>query len=421
MGGVVEAKLIKMCLSGYTPSGHARSDPIIHQSCPSDHIHTFYGPQNFHPQTSYEDMRDTPSKFSTTPFVENQSLYWHPTIYRVTTNNNGKKTYIRAETTEMTPYYRWDDSKTNTAFPPKFRMIAHSNDDGADRGQLDGEFNLSTECCQYNEDKDEVECDWWTKLHLPRKKCDYLEIVFAMPTCWNGESLGDDNDHKDHMRYTINGRVDGPCPNGYPHRFPQIQVTMSIIEYQGGTYQLSDEQSTVWHVDFFNGWKEDTLQDILDNCEATKPDDDDENLDYNPPCSCTPEEGIDDFLTFNENNPRSAVCDVDVLKLIIDEAVDVVSDTLPRGTCQGSNVIPKSWTEVTDDLYQCKKENVCVDTTTTFSANKRKRSCSWVEKRQRQHVVPRVVLPSTVLKHAVRVRNTRVSMYPKDSILTMVI
>jgi hypothetical protein len=89
--------MVKMCLFYPNPSGHARSDPIINQQCASGHVHTvsqmkspmrhimhtfahllsqFYGPQNFHPNTSYEDIRDTPAKFSSTPYVENQSLYW---------------------------------------------------------------------------------------------------------------------------------------------------------------------------------------------------------------------------------------------------------------------------------------------------------------------------------------------------------
>jgi len=74
-------QLVKMCLSGYRPSGYARSDPIISQNCVSDHVHTFYGPLNFHPNTTYEDIRDTPAHFSTTPFVENQSLYWVSIYY----------------------------------------------------------------------------------------------------------------------------------------------------------------------------------------------------------------------------------------------------------------------------------------------------------------------------------------------------
>ena len=33
-------KMVKMCLFYPAPSGHARSDPIITQTCPSDHVHT---------------------------------------------------------------------------------------------------------------------------------------------------------------------------------------------------------------------------------------------------------------------------------------------------------------------------------------------------------------------------------------------
>lgn len=68
--------MVKMCLFYGSPSGHARTDPIITQSDLSDHVHTFYGPLNFHPETSNDDLRNTSSNLSTSPFVENQSLYW---------------------------------------------------------------------------------------------------------------------------------------------------------------------------------------------------------------------------------------------------------------------------------------------------------------------------------------------------------
>ena len=34
------ANLVKMCLFYGGPSGHARSDPILNQTCASDHVHT---------------------------------------------------------------------------------------------------------------------------------------------------------------------------------------------------------------------------------------------------------------------------------------------------------------------------------------------------------------------------------------------
>ena len=75
-----QQNLVKMCLFYDNPSGHARSDPIINQQCTSSHVHTFYGPQAFHPSTTYQDLLSTPSSLNTSPFVENKSLYWHPAI-----------------------------------------------------------------------------------------------------------------------------------------------------------------------------------------------------------------------------------------------------------------------------------------------------------------------------------------------------
>jgi hypothetical protein len=69
-------QMVKMCLFYENPSGHARSDPIINQQCASDHVHTFYGPMDFHPDTTYEDLLNTPPEHSSSPIIENQSLYW---------------------------------------------------------------------------------------------------------------------------------------------------------------------------------------------------------------------------------------------------------------------------------------------------------------------------------------------------------
>ena len=157
-----------------------------------------------------------------------------------------------------------------------------------------------------------------------------IQQLVAMPTCWNGQ-LGKDNDHKDHMTYTVDGSVAGDCPAGFDKRVPQIQLFVRIENYKGKLYDyvLSDE-NTVFHVDFLNGWEEGKLQDIIDNCPASG-----DELTYNPPCNC------DQFLTPN-TNVGGTVCDSDVRSLVIDEPTDVVS-ALPRGGCVGE-VIPKSWT-----------------------------------------------------------------------------
>ena len=76
-----------------------------------------------------------------------------------------------------------------------------------------------------------------------------------MPTCWNGE-LGIDNGpgHKDHMAYTEDGRVDGPCPDSHPRRVPQVQLFVRVIDYKGGKYTFSDGNTDVFHVDFLHSF-----------------------------------------------------------------------------------------------------------------------------------------------------------------------
>ena len=392
--------MVKMCLHYDNESGHARSDPIINQQCSSGHVHTFYGPQNFHPNTSYEDIRDTNPRYSSSPVEENQSLYWHPAIYEVVENNDGSNTYTRVSNLDSSTYYRWHNNEETQAFPPGFRMIADANDLPASvHGQTRDNMPIRTECCNFDGDDQlnaEETCEFFDTVVLPdNRRCDDLGIAFAFPTCWDGVSLGDDNDHRSHMAYTTNGMVDGPCPSGFPVRLPEAQIFVRINGYDSTNkrYQLSDA-SNEFHADFFNGWREGTLQNIIDNCETDTSDD----FGYNPPCACTPDgefNPTNQFLTTN-NRVASRVCDIDVRELIIDEATDV-TNTLPMGSCEGPALKPKSWTQITSDLFDCAVTPVssptvapvatptdpsqCQDEASFVANNGRTRDCNWVANR----------------------------------------
>eukprot|EP00978_Attheya_sp_CCMP212_P012200 scaffold30375_cov55-Attheya_sp.AAC.2 len=376
-------EMVKMCLFYDHPSAHVRSDPIrsTDNTCASDHVHTFYGPLEVHPDTTYQDLMQVPPELSTSPFVENQSLYWHPSIYEVTVdttnvnvnvnNMSDEKTFTRVSNLWASPNYRWDNSvlPRTEAFPPGFRMIASSHDEGSDRGGEKG-FNMFTECCTFVNGRD-VHCETWNHLEFPEQACDSFNIAFAAPTCWNGVDLGDTNDHKSHMAYTLNGEVAGECPDGFhQHRLPQIQLFVRILNYKGGTYQLSSGHShSHFHFDFFNGWQEGKLQQIIDNCVFYG--DQQEVGEYNPPCDCTP--GIQgssySFLTPNDSVP-AAMCDADVRRLIINEATDVVTTSLPLGACQGPPIIQKSWDKLTADLFSCgETDNVFQDEDTGTTNN----------------------------------------------------
>lgn len=99
----------------------------------------------------------------------------HPTVYEVN-EDGGTKTFVRAHT-RATAYYRWDKSvvPSTEAFPPGFRMIAHSNDAGADKGEIGGGYNLVVECCRDGTRN----CESFDYLTFPVMKCDLMEIFFC--------------------------------------------------------------------------------------------------------------------------------------------------------------------------------------------------------------------------------------------------
>jgi len=165
-----------------------------------------------------------------------------------------------------------------------------------------------------------------------------------MPTCWDETKGIGINDPFNHVTYTTDGTVSGPCPTGYDKRIPQVQLFVRINKYKGNQfkYQLADE-SDVFHVDFMNGWKEGSLEKIIDECEPIG-----DEPGYNPPCNC------DEFLTESDNVANSAVCDQDVKNYILNEETEVVS-VLPRGTCQGVDLIDKGWD--VDPPFDC-SENI---------------------------------------------------------------
>lgn len=104
----------------------------------------------------------------------------HPSIYRVTDDGiSGTKTFTRVNNLDTSPYYRWDKSNAPevVAFPPGFRMIAHSNDVGATQGGESG-ANMMTECCDMGPNGEE-QCESWGELRFPTRTCSFLGIAMC--------------------------------------------------------------------------------------------------------------------------------------------------------------------------------------------------------------------------------------------------
>lgn len=402
---VANADLIKMCLF-YKVAGHARTDPIISQDCVSDHVHTFYGPQLFHPRTTNEDLRNSDSKFSTSVFEENKSLYWHPTIYKVGMDPaTGEPTYELAEVSFAGPYYRWDRDAPPPkveAFPKDFQMIA-GNDP-----TLEG-LNLFSEClCPRSCERTDGLCESKSTF-FPSDACGEMGISMTFPTCWDdSKGLGNNTDHSSHMAYTLDGTVTGACPEGYNRRLPQLQLFVRLANYEGGQYTFSDNtlqsDKEVFHADFMNGWDQDVLEDIVDNCNPL-PGEDPE--DYNPECAC------DQFLTKKstlfvsdaeegrDDAEAAKVCPTDVRNHIVDEKINFGVGGLPRGSCSApliEGVAPTyvedcglEYTPNTFDEDDCdgssnesEEEDDCVDDKSFRFRGDDQISCRWIGKTEKR-------------------------------------
>lgn len=222
---MAESSSIKM---DFLPFANVRTDPIINPNELSDHIHTFYGATAARPETTYEDLRNAYG--GSGDAEENQSLYWHPTVYRVDSENG---VHHMVDMHIASAYYIWTPGVTR-AFPNGFKMISFIPEEEAV-----GFFD--------EEPSEELETEIW------------------FPDCWDGINL-DSNDHMSHVAFSSNRDVSGTCPDTHPVKIPKIEFFVRVAPYLGGTHVFSDG-TTRLHADYFSGWDQEKLQHVLDNCD----------------------------------------------------------------------------------------------------------------------------------------------------------
>merc|ERR1719341_2763675 len=182
---------------------------------------------------------------------------------------------------------------------------------------------------------------------LPLDACWELEINIKFPTCWDGINL-EAKDGQEHVVYSEcdvdehNECFEFGCPDSHPVKMPEIHWYYRVKEYKGGPHVFADG-TDVFHSDYFSGWKEDELQNVLDNCD-------------NPSDAANPDAFCSDFLTFRGKPKEEGVqvedldiaadlekiqpAPVDIRGLISPEEVTGIPE-LPRGVCQGT-LIPYS-------------------------------------------------------------------------------
>eukprot|EP00091_Calanus_sinicus_P015824 TRINITY_DN3460_c0_g1_i1.p1 TRINITY_DN3460_c0_g1~~TRINITY_DN3460_c0_g1_i1.p1 ORF type:complete len:324 (-),score=69.51 TRINITY_DN3460_c0_g1_i1:466-1413(-) len=285
---LVKATSMKM---DFLSSGVVRTDPLMFSrtgQCLSDHVHRFYGAvsnQTMRPDVSYQDLRSASGNTGTVE--ENKSLYWNPAIYKVN-NPNGAKTYTVVDVWFASAYYIFRTGQAKS-FPNGLKMKT---------GDTERLSRAQAECvAEYPcERTDEGGCQGYgpsnQKRHgfLPITACAELEMSIIFPTCWDGINL-ESKDGVKHVVYAENCDgdhhdecFDFPCPASHPVKFPEVHLYVRVLNYEGGAHVFSDG-TDIFHSDYFSGWVEEELQNVLDNCEN-------DSEAANPDAFCS------DFLTF---------------------------------------------------------------------------------------------------------------------------
>ncbi|KAL7540530.1 hypothetical protein ACHAWF_006704, partial [Thalassiosira exigua] len=328
---VADATSIKM---DYLPIGHARVDPILSSTCPSDHVHAFYGPQSgVDPRRIDEgDPLELHAKLLVSSVdensgnvEENKSLYWHPSVYK---HDRSAGRYSRAEMAQTSAYYVWDTGMT-TAFPDGFRMI----------GGFDVEKSRAFAECVGESPCNDGDC-YTENEFFPSSRCEELEVSMRMPrlflsfnSCWDGTSIQSPPDHTSH-RATARHRT--------PPEYRESNFSSGSFPI-GGWHTFSDG-SSVFHADYVSGWENEFLQNVLDGCDnegdGAMPNFFCEDmLSYRDAPKCTDERTCDfaDPALLEKLKGIQPDTPLDVRATIIEEETRFVQE-LPRGLCSGTLV-----------------------------------------------------------------------------------
>ncbi|KAL1839119.1 hypothetical protein VTJ49DRAFT_1850 [Mycothermus thermophilus] len=286
---------------GRGPLTTCRADPIVSPGTPSAHVHTVMGASNFGLNVTGERLLQ--SSCTTSMLRGDMSSYWFPSLY-----------FKDPETGLLEPvpmyymnvYYFFDATNDDIkAFPLGLQMVsgnamlraAPSQSGDVQLDPSKGPVQPAQIVCprqsynppSYPPNSDGSNAgirssrDEGAGIGFPFQPCDGtyspLRVDVHMPSCYN--PAAGLTDYRNNMAFPTdagNGKLD--CPKGWihvPHMFfetywntQQFASRHTSLNGKASPFVFSNGDVTGFsaHADFISGWREDELQNIIDNCDA---------------------------------------------------------------------------------------------------------------------------------------------------------
>lgn len=241
-------------------------DPIVFPGqAGRSHLHTYFGNTGTDAHTTANSL--TSSGASTcSGGILNRSAYWVPSMIDM---RDGRP----IKPIEMIVYYKVGHAAAaNVVAPAKgLRMIAGDPQRRGPAADEEPKGMLEFQC----EDGQTP-----SGRHLPQKCSNrapwnptlgYLRMTILFPQCWDGTNI-DSPDHRSHMSYpTTSG-----CPSSHPHAIPEITLNVQFPvreadetrhwRLSSDNYALSIPGGYSVHADWWNGWNESIMKNVVANC-----------------------------------------------------------------------------------------------------------------------------------------------------------
>ncbi|KAK5174178.1 uncharacterized protein LTR77_001258 [Saxophila tyrrhenica] len=254
-----------------------RIDPIIAPGGLSGHAHHFFGANKLSPTLDYDELQSsTCTTVGSAGFQGNavdHSIYWHPALYMESSDES--EGYIRVPIKGHKLYYidvGTGEKAEPFEFPKGFRMISGDPYARSSTGSNAIDWKCNNGGSTNVGDSGGFPTGVSTCSDYP-----YFFGTVSFPHCWNGDDY-DPSNPSAHMAYAEGDPKGGACPSSHPRRLPHLlienffDIDAVADKVKPDSFVLAQGDNTGFgmHQDFFNGWEEGALPDLLSTCPQPK-------------------------------------------------------------------------------------------------------------------------------------------------------